>query len=668
MYKRWVTPVLALSLFVLNLLVCARLFQREFLVHLFSVEGSYIALTRYVSQNWSDLSWFPLWYCGLPFVNGYQPGLGVAGALLVTGFKLTPGYAYHAALAILYSAGPAGLFLFLLRMSRDRIASLMSALVFSLVSLSAFIVPAIRVDLVGLRYARRFQAAVYYGEGPNVAGLSLAPFALLALHQFYERPTVWRFLLAAIALDCVVLTSWPATVALALAIVAYLLSRQTVPSLRRLLQLAVLAVTSYALIAPWMPISTILTNQRNSQHIEGNYQYTRAHLLYAVALIAVLLAVRYIARRFRLSELLQFALCFSIFTGAITLSFYVSKFALLPQPWRFHLAFEIGLSILLGLLLANLLRIRSLRYPLAAALALFFGAQAVTYRHYASRITQPADGDHLYEHQIAKWLADRMPGKRVFAAGSAHLWINAWEDIPQVTGCCLPGVVNPVAPMAGYVVTTDDGTGDQAAAVSLLWLKALGAEAVIVGGPNTRNAYKAWAHPEKFEGILPVVWREGDDRIYGVPSRASSLAHVVRTQDLARRTPWNGIDLEPLRTYVAALENASLPIADSRWVNHHEMLVHANVGPGQAISIQETYTPGWRATMNGRAATVGKDGLGFMFITPGSAGPAEIRLVFDGGTEMLGLRVLRAAAVLAIIGWIAASLWLTRARGPVAPR
>ena len=53
----------------------------------------------------------------------------------------------------------------------------------------------------------------------------------------------------------------------------------------------------------------------------------------------------------------------------------------------------------------------------------------------------------------------------------------------------------------------------------------------------------------------------GDDVIYRVPRRSAGLAHVMRQGDLAARQPVNGIDIEPVRPYVAALEDASRPLA-----------------------------------------------------------------------------------------------------------
>ena len=57
-------------------------------------------------------------------------------------------------------------------------------------------------------------------------------------------------------------------------------------------------------------------------------------------------------------------------------------------------------------------------------------------------------------------------------------------------------------------------------------LKTLGAEYVVVHGPKSREHYRDFKNPRKFDGLLEAVWHEEDDTIYRVPF--SSLAHVVR--------------------------------------------------------------------------------------------------------------------------------------------
>ena len=65
--------------------------------------------------------------------------------------------------------------------------------------------------------------------------------------------------------------------------------------------------------------------------------------------------------------------------------------------------------------------------------------------------------------------------------------------------------------------------------------RSAGARAISVPGPKSPEYYKPFANPRKFEGVLPVLWREGDDTVYGVPARSDSLAHVMAPGDLVHR-------------------------------------------------------------------------------------------------------------------------------------
>ena len=99
MRRRWAI-LLPLALFALNLWLVRRLLSIEFLDEMGSIEGSFIAIARWARNNWSDLSWFPLWYGGIPFENTYSPLLHrvVAAVSLLTG--LTPPHAYHVVTAV----------------------------------------------------------------------------------------------------------------------------------------------------------------------------------------------------------------------------------------------------------------------------------------------------------------------------------------------------------------------------------------------------------------------------------------------------------------------------------------------------------------------------------------------------------------------------------------
>jgi hypothetical protein len=123
---------------------------------------------------------------------------------------------------------------------------------------------------------------------------------------------------------------------------------------------------------------------------------------------------------------------------------------------------------------------------------------------------------------------------------------------------------------------------------------------------------------------------------------------------MVTRTPIHGLDLDPARAYVNALDDATLPPASLEWETPDHGRIAALVADGQVIAVQVAYDPGWRATAQGRPLKVRKDGLGMMAIEPDRTGPAAIDLRFEGGAERHICAGVSAAAALGLLGML---LW-----------
>ena len=89
-----------LLLLALNLSLCWRLFKVEFTGHFSSIEGAWIAMARYLSHHWGDVSWWPLWHCGMPFQDTYVPLLHLVSAAAATLGHLAPARAYHSVIGL----------------------------------------------------------------------------------------------------------------------------------------------------------------------------------------------------------------------------------------------------------------------------------------------------------------------------------------------------------------------------------------------------------------------------------------------------------------------------------------------------------------------------------------------------------------------------------------
>jgi hypothetical protein len=646
--KRLRTAAAVFVLLAVNIYICRELFRTEYLNQLGSIEAAFIAIARWASAHWRELDWFPLWYNGIPYQNSYPPllHLTVAAVSRLAGWPAA--LAYHFTVACFYCAGPVAVFALCLHISKSRVYSFAAGLMYSLLSPSAFLMTQIRQDMGSVWKPRRLHILLVYGEGPHVAGLALLPLAVLLFDiALNKRRPLWSVLAAAMC-AATVLTNWLAAFALAAACLALLLSR----SLTRtgLLHVFAMGALAYCFAAPWIPPSTIRTIQFNAKTIEGDYTHVYQTLpLYGAGIIAGLILLHWVMRRLRAAQVVQVAAVFTFIMGAVALSNAWWGMVVVPQPHRYHAEMEMGIAILLPFVLRPLLERTPQRVQAAIASVLLVAAipLAKQDRRYARVLLSPVDMRNTVEYRMPRWFEQNMNGRRVMATGSVSFWMNAFTDTPQLGGGFDQGAPNFLNRVAGYVLYSSDGTDGQDTEISELWLKAFGIHAIGMGGPQSREYYKPWRKPDKFAGRYEELWREGGDVVYRVPQRTASLAHVMALERLAGRTPLNGIDVDPLRGYVAALDDPFYPPADFRWLNAHRAEISAQLAPGQVISVQITYDAGWRVS-RGRAFA---DKIGLLAIDPECTGSCSVELLYDGGRER------KIAGTLPWLGVIASMVW-----------
>ncbi len=634
-----------LLLAALNAFVCRELFWTEYTSHLHSIEAAYIAISRYVLENWRDLSWFPLWYAGIPFQNTYPPLLHWLVALAAGAAGISPALAHHAVTASLYCLGSVTVFGLALKLCDDRRTALTAGVLYSLFSPSAWLAPEIAADMGGAWNARRLHALVYYGEGPHVASLTLLPAAVLLMICALDKRSAGWYLAAGLGLAAVVLTNWLGAAALAAAALAWLLAADA--DRRTWLRAAGLGLYAYLLASRWIPPTTLAAVKMNAQRVGGDYRMGARQLLYWLAALAVLLAVNHVLARARASRLVRFAALFTLVTGGVTLAAYWFGLVLLPQPHRYHLEMELGIALLAAAGVGKLWRIPRRAPAVAAAVALLLlsGAQLGTYRNFAKDLIKPVNIGTTVEYRMARWFQENVRDRRVMAPGTVSFWLNAFADTPQLGGGFDQGITNPLIPAVIFQLYSGMNAGPHEGEIAVLWLKAFGVHAVAVGGPRSREYYKPFRNPQKFAGLLPELWREGDDVIYAVPQRSVSLVRVVRLRDLVREPPPTAVDVDSLRPFVSALENPELPEARWRWKSRREAEITAELRREHALSIAISFHPGWKAQVNGAPCTIYPDGLGLMALEPGCEGSCRIVLTYTGAPELLLARLASWAAL-----------------------
>lgn len=622
---------LAALLFAVNAYVCRELFAIEYSRYMGSIEGAYIGISRYMLAHWGDLSWFPGWYGGIPAQNTYPPLLHWLAALAAFLRGISPALAYHWVTAIFYCLGPVTLFALALRLTKSPWAAFCSGMLYSALSPSEWFMPAIAQD-GGQWHPERLRDLINYGEGPHVAALTLVPLALLLLDLALTRKRIGYSISAAAAFAAVALTNWIGAVALALGVAAYLFTTRSRRDFGRLL---LIAAAAYGMAMPWIPPSTIAAVHANSQLIGGDYRHTGAEMLrWIPAAFAVLVILARLLRR--VPRDIQFAAYFAILTALPGLAVAWGHIAIVPQPERYHLEMELALALLAGTLFnAGVRRLpRRCAVLVAAAVVLALIWPIKIYRHYARKdLMLPIQIRNTSEWRTAQWLKQHWKGGRVLLPGSTGFWLSAFSDTPELGGGFDQGVTIPVYLMAKYEIASGDAAGTHAADIALLWFKALGVQALDVTEPGGTEVFKDSRNPHEFDGILQPLWRDSGDVLYRVGT-GSSLAHVMARGDLVSRTPMNGIDVAPLRTYVAALDSPLYPRAAFGWTSLHSARIQADLPPNGVVSVQVSWSAGWHARVNGTTIPVYKDGLGFLYIVPGTTGPTSILITYDGGTEM----------------------------------
>jgi hypothetical protein len=636
-------------IFAVNAYVCRNLFALEFSQRMESIEGSYMSIARWTAANWSDLTWFPLWFNGMPFEKVYQPGFHFTVAGLSALFGWTPQHAYHFLTAIAYSAGALTFFWLCYAVSNDRVQALIAALLYSLISPTCFLVSSIRADAGGWLAPRRYQILVHYGEGPHISAVALIPVVILVLHGAVSRRNRICIALAPFALAAVAMTNWPGSIGLSLAGLAYCLSQIGAFRTLHWLALVAIGVAAYLIASPWLPPSVIAAVVRNAQQSDGT-PLGAAQLWPGIIVAAACATLLMIFRRMNANRWFRFFAFFTLLTGAVSMGYEWFGWRLLPQPNRFQIEFEMALAAVLAYFLIRCGRKLPTRFRMAAALVLVgLGArQVLHYARYAERVTQPIDITSTIEFQMAKWFDANLHDERVFAPGNVSLWMNMFTDVPQVAGCCDQGIPNQEYRIAVYTIYTGQNAGARDAEISLLWLRAYGANAIGTTGPNSTEFFKPYWNWKKFEGVLPELWRQGENAIYRIPRKSVDPVRVIPQSAVTPRAPENGLDIEPIQPFVAALEDPAMPPATFRWVNRHEAVIDTETSAGQVIFLQISRDKGWKAIEDGIVLPVMADPLGMSYVEPVKRGPVRLRLIYDGGSEVELTRVFLGLGLLLI--------------------
>ena len=254
------------------------------------------------------------------------------------------------------------------------------------------------------------------------------------------------------------------------------------------------------------------------------------------------------------------------------------------------------------------------------------------------------DWQRRVEYKTPEWLWRNFPDQRVYLSGSLQFWGNVWNDIQQDGGGSLQGILNPMLPVALWRVAND-----QHPDLVLHWLQTMGVDIVIVPGPKSQEPYKDFRNQALYDAHFSLVRDDGEgNRYYRVPRRVPGILRVVdRNKIMAAQPIPAEYEDEQVRAYAEAIE-AEPPGGDARdrargnWKGSDEFDVEAETRAGEALLVQETYDPYWRAYSDGKRQRIWRDVVGLMVVDL-PPGKHSIRMVFETPLEIIVGRVVTLA-------------------------
>ncbi len=644
-----VAGLFALLILLLNLWLNAPLFMSGELPFRGSVEGGYVGMSRFLSQHPNPWGWNPFPYCGLPVQFMYVPLLPYLSAL---GIRLLPHVppemVFRTIVSLAACLGPVTLFFFALHFTRSRRWALAAALVYSFLSPSYGLFPAVEKDRGIVQLPWRIQVLAKYGEGPHNTGLTLLPVALGAVWLAGKRRGYPRILVAAVLLAAIPLTNLVAAFALAISCLLLLLAAWGEPEFQAWRALAAAAL-AYMLACFWLTPSFIKIIFFNWPVDSFAYQLGRQQVWALSGMVAGALLIRWLLRQRQGSFYLCLVTLGAFVFGWIATAFYVYGVDTIPESRRYAIEFEFFLALALveGLRLTLKNPNQTVRLCAWGSGGLLLLAGVPQLWAYATQGWQqwlPLAPETTIEYQLARWIAQHPPQGRVLASGGLRFRLNSWFDLQQVGGGFETGLRNRVpVDLAWGIRAAGNLRPGEETQDTLLELKTLGAEYVVVHGPKSREYYRDFVHPERLAASLQPVYHTEDDTIYALPPRP--LAHLMRPEEIPNSDARQ--HHEVLAAYVAAIDDPARPALRSQWIGTGTLAVTGAAPPGHLVAIQVNADPGWSATQDGRQIPITQDKLGFVVLHPTPAAATRIELRFRGTTEQ------RIMGALCAVTWLA---------------
>jgi hypothetical protein len=660
----------ALLLYAIAIVLVFPLFRIEYLNNWPSIEATFIADARLLTENWPQHLWQPLWYGGTRADYVYPPGLRYGGALLSALLGTSHAHAYHILIALTYAFGIVATYLWTRTVTGRRGAAWLAALGVALLSPSFLVMADLRQDSPFM-VPWRLHVLVRYGEGPHVSSLAVLPLVwLCAWRRFHGGRLFWLGLAACSAALVVTFNFYGAT---ALAVTFPLLVWSCFLrgwDWRVVRDSIFIVVLSYGLTAWWLVPSFLRITGRNLRMVSPPGNRWSLPVLILILSLYVLISIRIRRSRtfseysyFIWSSLGFFAI---LILGARWFDFQVAGNSLRLIPEMDALAILCATQIV-GLLWSARFKPRArlaLRSAIIVLLLISFRPAWRYAKHVYVEFPEDRQWQEGVQFKTARWLREHFPDSRVFVTGSIRFWYNVWFSGEQMDGGSQQGVLNPLFPTAQWRVVHDPDPE-----LALYWLQAFGVDIVVVPGRGSPEPYVDFNHPQLYERHFPLLYDDGAGiRYYRVPRRSAGIVSIV---DQARLQGLQPVPLESekpaLSAYAAAIQavppgGPSQERLRARWLNSDALDVNADLAAGESVLVGQTYDRYWRAYVDGRPQPIQADAAGFILVHA-APGKHDIHIVFETPLEIaIGRAVTLISFALVLLFAVKAILEQARSR------
>jgi hypothetical protein len=620
-----------LAIFVANLLLVFPLFRDPYTQYLSSIECAFMAFSKFIVENFPHLTWNPLWYAGFPFGRFYMPLFPAATSLLTALFDIPIPVAYRSLTGVCYALAPVGLYFFIRYTTRRDFSALIGAAAYSILPSIAYLFSQEYAVAHNMNFApKAFIALAIYGEAAHLMALVFVPLAALAFLRMLKKPNLTAFALSASSLVVVALASMTALQGLLMILLVILASEMALGNAARKLWLALgCGLASAGLSAFWYTFPFLEAALR----FAGGGGFVHNSYLLILPGLPIAVAAALILRFKPHSQPAIIAGGAAALYAILMASWYWLNVPFLPFAERYIPEMDMMAAMLLGIAAEAMRKTMapkiSLPPVLRQSLVFIIILMAFAWLGRSFLVSSWAlsagrkDLTDTTEYRVAKWLEAHAGSARVFATGNHAFWMNLFADVPQIRGGSDFAAVNPWWAHVTYLFTAGEFAN-----ADLLWARALNVRYLVVNYPESNVPYKDYAHPAKYETLLPLRYSEAGDKIFEVPLGNPELVQTVSLSEFRALPPIRHVleDTHHVRLYVEAVERQRAHRLHYEYKNPETLLLSGELEENEAILVKMSFHRGWKACANGERLRIVPDPVHFMLIEPEHPGRVVIEL------------------------------------------